>query len=103
MGSLMEFALHSADEIAEELGSRVRAERLARELTQRTLAAMAGVSLPTVQRFERDGSGTMATFLALLGGLGRVDDLAEVCLPRRPETLEQALADRGPTRQRGRR
>jgi transcriptional regulator with XRE-family HTH domain len=60
--------------ILRELGSRLAATRLARDLTQAALAREAGVSKRTVERLE---SGEVATRLSGLVRVCRVLDLME--------------------------
>lgn len=47
------------EEICRELGSRCRALRLARNLSQAELAAMAGSSLSSIRRLEAHGQATL--------------------------------------------
>ncbi|MDP2810299.1 MAG: helix-turn-helix transcriptional regulator [Rhodocyclaceae bacterium] len=47
------------EEICRELGSRCRKLRLARNLSQAVLAAMAGGSLSSIRRLEERGQGTL--------------------------------------------
>lgn len=48
----MDLSLLSAPELVEEIGGRVRRERLRQNLSQHTLAERAGVSRLTVTRLE---------------------------------------------------
>lgn len=98
----MDLRLMSSSELAAELGSRVQRERLRQDLTQRTLAARAGLSRPTIARLEADGTTTLESFLAVLTALGRVDDLAPLLQPPPARTVAEFL-DEQPTRRRGRR
>jgi transcriptional regulator with XRE-family HTH domain len=90
-------------ELAAELGLRVRRERLRQNLTQRTLAARAGVSRVTVTRMEADGTATLGSFLAVLSALRRTGDLAELLEPPPAVSLDEFVAAGEPTRRRGRR
>lgn len=99
----VDVSLLSAAELAAELGLRVRRERLRQDLTQRTLAARAGVSRVTVTRMESDGTATLGSFLAVLTALRRTGDLADVLEPPPAMTMEQFLAGDEPPRRRGRR
>lgn len=76
--------------ILRELGSRLVAVRLARNLTQAALAGEAGVSKRTVERLE---SGEVATRLSALvrvcRALGLVDRLDALVPPPAPGPVEQ--------------
>jgi transcriptional regulator with XRE-family HTH domain len=91
--------------ILRELGSRLAAARLARNLTQAALAEEAGVSKRTVERLE---SGEVAARLSGLvrvcRALGLVDRLDALVPPAAPSPVEQLkLAGRQRKRASGRR
>lgn len=96
----MDFALATPQEVAEELGRRVRRARLDLDLTQQTLADRAGLSRPVIVRLEMGRPVGLDSLLAVLMGLGRLDDLDGMLAPRRAETLDEALRPQ-PTRLRG--
>ncbi len=66
-----------------ELGRRVQAHRLARNVTQAQLAEEAGLSVPTLQRLEAGASVQLASLLRVLRVLNRLDRL-EAVLPADP-------------------
>ena len=84
--------------ILRELGSRLAATRLARNLTQAALAREAGVSKRTVERLE---SGEVATRLSglvrvcrVLGLVERLDALVPQAAPTPVEQLKLASRER---------
>ena len=83
----------------------VRALRLQRSWTQSTLARRAGVSLPTVQRYEQTGRTSVEILLRLCHALGRLDEFAELLRPAPASSLAELEtreeARREPTRKRG--
>ena len=95
--------LMSPQELAQELGARLRQERLRRNWTQRSLAERAGVSRLTVTRVERGDSISLRNFLAMLVALGRAGDLANILDVRVNTTIDEFLATSRPARRRGRR
>lgn len=99
----VDLAMMSPTELAAELGARIRRERLAQNLSQRTLASKAGISRLTVTRMEATGAATLTNVLSVLVALRRVDDLERVLLPRAAQTLDEFMGEAEPTRQRGRR
>ncbi len=92
-------------DVLRHLADRVRALRLERAWKQSTLAKRAGVSLPTVQRYEQTGRTSVETLLRLCHALGHLDGFAELLRPAAAsslaelETREEART--GPTRKRG--
>ncbi|CAN5346701.1 hypothetical protein BH23ACT9_BH23ACT9_27430 [soil metagenome] len=99
-GQLMDFGLATPREVAIELGRRARRVRLELDYTQQTLAERSGVSRPVVQRFEAGQPIGLDSLLAVLFGLGRVQDLEGVLEQPPAQTLDDALAEL-PRRQRG--
>lgn len=53
------FELLSPVTACEQLGSRIRALRLARNVSQRELAGMTGSSLSSIRRLEASGQGSL--------------------------------------------
>lgn len=94
---------HTPAQIQAQLAARLRALRLRLGWTQATLAAQAGVSLPTVRRFERDGQTTLANFLRLAHALGALDELAELFASPALRSLDELAQAAAPLRLRGRR
>ena len=64
----------------QELGSRLARHRLNRNLTQATLAAQAGISLPTVQRIEQGNASQVSNLVRILRVLELLDNL-DVLVP----------------------
>lgn len=94
--------LYDPHEAARQLADRIRAERLRQDLTQDTLAKRSGVSLPTVQRYERTGQTTVENLLKLCHALGRLDEFAELLAPPPASSLSELEGrTEEPKRQRG--
>ncbi|MHB1187315.1 helix-turn-helix domain-containing protein [Thiobacillus sp.] len=86
----------------EQLGARLRAQRLLRNEPQARFAARLGVSVPTLRRLEQgDASAQVGLWLAALEVLGRLHE-ADALLS--PQTSLFAAAEAAPLqRQRARR
>ena len=65
-------------EILSALGRRAKAARLRHELNQNELAARAGVSRDTVQRFERTGATTLASLVNICRVLDRLSEIDQI-------------------------
>lgn len=63
---------------ASQIGERLAAQRLSRNLTQRDLSAAAGISLATLKRLEAGENVSLDTLVRVMGALdleGRLDAL----------------------------
>lgn len=70
----MDFYSLSDKVVEQELGSRIRALRLRRNITQQQLAEATTISLNTIKSLE-SGRGKLATLIAVLRELGALDNL----------------------------
>lgn len=71
----------SDDEIAKEIGVRLRAERIRKQLTQLQMAERAGIPLRTYKRLETNGTGAIATLIAAMRACDRILGL-QIMLPQ---------------------
>ncbi len=83
------------------LGSRLRAVRLRANMTQKALAELTGISLKTVGNAEDGGRVSLETFVRLLDGLDRLDELSGLLSAADPGPVEM-LRRQGRRRQRAR-
>lgn len=105
---MLYFSLASFDEIASELGVRLKALRLAQALPQTELATLAGVSRYVVQELESSGKCTLIAWLRIVQALGRESDLqglfeqkvSSIAEMERAESARRVRAPRKHTRQR---
>lgn len=89
----MHFGLATSDEIAAELASRLRAQRLAQNLPQNELAARAGISLKTLTTFEQSGKVSFDIFLRIVGALGLSESLSSLFEQKQLSIREMELAE----------
>lgn len=82
-----DMAFLSDGDICNEIGKRIRAERLRKGLTQAEMSELSGIPLRTYKRLEADGSGSIATFVAAIRATGRLLGL-QLLLPQ-PELPER--------------
>lgn len=88
--------------ILQEIGERLAAERVLRELTQADLAREAGVSKRTVERLENGESVQLANLVRVLRAVGLLEKLDALLPPAAPGPMD-LLAGRRRPRQRVRR
>lgn len=84
---MADYAECSAPELVKMLGTRFKDYRLRSQLTQKDVANIAGLTVPTVQRFENGLSGdvSLSTFLLLMKAIGCINGLDEL-MPDQPES-----------------
>lgn len=85
----MDISIKSPEELQQLLGEGIRAQRIARELTQRDLAAKAGISSQAVAKLERAEGSTVETLVRVLHAL-KATQLIET-LAARPQVSPLAL------------
>ncbi len=65
----MDMSIKSPEELQQLLGEGIRSQRIAAQLTQRDLAAKAGVSNQAVAKLERAEGSTVGTLVRVLHAL----------------------------------
>lgn len=98
----MLFNLATAQEVARELGQRLRIRRLALNQSQMETAARAGISLGALRNLERTGLVTVEVLLRVAGTLGVLHQLESVFVTR-PMSIEQMEVANRSRRRAGRR
>ena len=89
--------------VLQQLGDRLRAERIARNESQTRFAARIGVSVPTLRRMEQgDATAQIGHWFTAFTLLGRIAD-AETLLAPRYSLFDAAAQAEKPVRQRARR
>ena len=76
MSQQLDFSLASNEAIEADLGQRIEAIRLGRNVNQTQLAVEAGVSRRTITRLENGGGVSVDTLIRVLRALGLADRLA---------------------------
>lgn len=84
---MVDYSEYSASELVKMLGTRFRDYRQRSRLTQKEVANLTGLTVPTVQRFENGLSGniSLATFLLLMKAIGCIGGLDEL-MPEQPDS-----------------
>lgn len=85
-----------------ELGRRLAKLRLARNVTQRTLAEDAGVGLRTLRRIETGQPSSLDSMLRVAIALGLAEGLLSAVPPREIRPIERVDSSGGRERQRAR-
>lgn len=84
---MIDYSEYSAPELVKMLGVRFKDYRLRANLTQKDVAEVTGLTIPTIQRFENGLSNniSLGTFLLLMKAIGCINGLDEM-MPEQPES-----------------
>lgn len=84
---MSDYLEYSTPELVRMLGVRFKDYRLRANMTQKEIAEVTGLTIPTIQRFENGLSNniSLGTFLLLLKAVGCINDLDEL-MPEQPES-----------------
>lgn len=74
----MNLTFATPQEVALELGKRLKKHRVSQALTQRELAQRVGVSTPTISNLEAGGNASIVTIVAVAQVLGLHEQLNEL-------------------------
>ena len=89
-------------EIQKSIADSVKELRLSRELTRKTLAERAGISVHTLKHFEETGNISLKTLLMIAEALGRTEEFTELFKKEEYKSLSDIENDSVNKRQRGR-
>ncbi len=95
---MLDFA--TATEVCQQLGQRLRAQRLAQLLTQAELAARAGVALGTVRKLEGSGQSSVESLVRVVQALGLVAELQNLWAQPPQSIAQMVQAEQASRRQR---
>ena len=88
------------DEWEAVVGDHVRSARIANDLDQAALAAIANVSIGTLSNLERGKGSSLKTLIAVARALGRTDWLDALAPPVTVSPLQMLRAKKSSPRQR---
>ncbi|MDE6548909.1 MAG: helix-turn-helix domain-containing protein [Muribaculaceae bacterium] len=85
---MIDYSEYSAPELVRMLGKKFKDFRILAKMTQKDVAEMTGLTIPTIQRFENGQSKNinLSTFLLLMKAVGSLNMLEEL-LTDEPESL----------------
>jgi len=72
------YELLTIDEIQNNLSKKIKVLRLAQNKTQEDFSRSIGVSKATYVRFEKHGDGSFKTYLSIIKGLGRLNEIEKL-------------------------
>jgi transcriptional regulator with XRE-family HTH domain len=71
----LDFNLSTAQEICQELGHRLKTQRLAKNIKQQELADRSGISVGTVKNLESKGQASLESWIRVIMALDLIADL----------------------------
>lgn len=77
---MIDYSEYSAPELVRLLGKKFKEFRILAKMTQKDVAEMTGLTIPTIQRFENGQSKNinLSTFLLLMKAVGSLNMLGEL-------------------------
>jgi transcriptional regulator with XRE-family HTH domain len=91
---MLDFNLATHEEIAIELGARLKTQRLIQLMSREELAARAGVSRGTVRNLELKGQSSIDSVLRIALTLGLADQLQTLFMSQTKSILEMERAEK---------
>lgn len=86
----------------QRLAENLKARRLERKLSTKSLAAMSGVPASSIQRFELKHSISLESYVKLAKALGYSEELMQLLAEPKYDTMEELLEiNKNKTRKRG--
>lgn len=79
---MVDFRFATTSQILQELGSRLRGQRLSAGIKQNEMAERAGVSLSVVKKIESGGNATLRSFVSVAQALSLHSDLSALFEPK---------------------
>lgn len=90
---MLDFSFATTEEVCKELGSRLKAQRLAKGWAQLDLSRRADVAVGTVQNMENKGIGSLESLVKLASALELTDELQELFKLRIRSIAQMAAAE----------
>ena len=102
MYSIYTFDPYPLQVTMQRLAENLKARRLERKLSTKSLAAMSGVPASSIQRFELKHSISLESYVKLAKALGYSEELMQLLAEPKYDTMEELLEiNKNKTRKRG--
>lgn len=85
------FDLYPLQVTMQRLAENLKARRLERKLSTKSLAAMSGVPASTIQRFELKHSISLESYVKLAKALGYSEEIMQLLAEPKYDTMEELL------------
>lgn len=102
MYSIYTFDPYPLQVTMQRLAENLKARRLERKLSTKSLAAMSGVPASSIQRFELKHSISLESYVKLAKALGYSEEMMQLLAEPKYDTMEELLEiNKNKTRKRG--
>jgi transcriptional regulator with XRE-family HTH domain len=91
----------SDKELTLELGNRIRSYRIAKRISQKNLAAKAGIHENTLRSLEHGADVNVSSFIAVVRALGERSSIENLLIHPPPRNLSEYPEKSAPQRVRG--
>lgn len=93
--NMLDFGFATYQEVCKELGARLKAQRLVQQITQKELAAQAGLFPGTVKNLENKGQSSIESAVRIVLALGLADHLQALFKLRIESIAQMEQAEKG--------
>ena len=101
--NILQVNLFSLEELRLGIAARIKARRLEMNLTQKGIAARAGIPFATYRRLETNGEGSLSNLILIAAVLGMTSDIETLFSARRYQNIDEVInAEKIRARKRGR-
>lgn len=94
------YELKSIKDISKDMSNKIKQIRIALNFTQEEFALKSGITLSTYRTFEKSGKGSFETFIKVVSGLGRINELNQMLYLETFSPIESFKHKKKPPRQR---
>lgn len=95
--------LSTPQDILQSIAKRVKERRLERRYTQKKIAALSGIPLPTYRRFENTGEISLRSLIFIAIALDMEEDFSLIFATKTYSSIDDILKSKSKTPKRGKR
>ncbi len=94
------YTFKTTKDIALDISQKIKTVRIGLNFTQEEFALKSGVTLSTYRTFEKSGKGSFETFIMIVTGLGRINELSRILVSSDFSPIQALKEKEKPKRQR---
>jgi len=102
MPNMYVFDPYPLDHVMQRLANHVKARRLEKKISAKSLAEMSGVALSTIKHFEQKHTISLESFVRIAKALGYTEDIWALMSTPKYDTMEELIEiNKNKSRKRG--